>query len=330
MTYATPAPSRFTLRRRLTGDHAAASLRADAVAGLTARPKTLPPKYFYDARGSRLFERITRLPEYYPTRAEREVLRRRAPEIARRTGARTLAELGSGVSEKTRLLLDALLRHGTLECYAPQDVDPSVLLAAGRRLARDYPRLRVTATAADFEAELAVPDGPRPRLLAFLGSTLGNLDTGQRSAFYRAVRGVLGSDDALLLGVDLVKDPRVLVRAYDDAAGVTAEFDRNVLRVLNRELDARFDPAAFAHRALWNPAAERVEMRLRSLRAQRVPVGALALEVTFEAGEELLTEISVKFRRERLEAELACHGLTVDRWWTDAAGRFAVLLARPE
>lgn len=321
---------RFTLERRLPPDHRATTLRADVRRGLTAEPKWLPPKWFYDARGSELFEEITRLPEYYPTRAEQEILTRRAPEIAALTRARTLAELGSGSSRKTRLLLDALTTAGTLTRYAPTDVSEAALRAAGQALCRDYPRLRVTATVADFEADLALaPEAEGPRLLAFLGGTIGNLDPGQRAAFYGLLRHALSADDALLMGADLVKDPAVLERAYDDSQGVTAAFNRNLLHVLNRELDADFDPGAFQHRAVWNAEEEWIEMRLRSREAQTVKFPPLDLSVDFGRGEEMRTEISAKFRREPLTAELAAGGFTVRQWWTDAEERFALLLAVP-
>ncbi|MCX2970786.1 MULTISPECIES: L-histidine N(alpha)-methyltransferase [Streptomyces] len=325
-----PATDRFTLTRRLPPGHQADALRADVLKGLAERPRTLPPKWFYDGRGSELFERITELPEYYPTRTEHAILAERAAEIAAATGARTLAELGSGSSRKTRLLLDALTAHGTLERYAPLDVSEDALAAAGRALTADYPGLTVTAAVTDYEVDLTLPGaGPGPRAVAFLGGTLGNLDTAQRRAFYAALRPQLAAGDALLLGVDLVKSPDVLVPAYDDAQGVTAEFNKNVLHVLNRELGAAFDPDAFDHRALWDADRERVEMRLRSRLAQTVPVPALDLAVDFERGEELRTEISVKFRREPLVAELAAAGFTVRHWWTDADERFALLLAVP-
>jgi dimethylhistidine N-methyltransferase/ergothioneine biosynthesis protein EgtC len=321
---------RFTLDRRLPPDHHATTLRTDVEAGLTAREKWLPPKWFYDARGSELFEQITRLPEYYPTRAEQQILTRRAPEIAARTRARTLAELGSGSSRKTRLLLDALSEAGTLLRYAPLDVSESALRQAGEALIQDYPGLRVTATLADFETELALSaQAEGPRLLAFLGGTLGNLGTEQRAAFYNRLRHALSADDFLLIGADLVKDTDVLVRAYDDSQGVTAAFNKNVLRVLNRELDADFDLSAFEHRALWNAEQDRIEMHLRSARRQTVKFPPLDLTVDFAAGEELCTEISIKFRKEPLIAELAEGGLTVREWWTDEEGRFALLLAVP-
>ncbi|WP_170183536.1 L-histidine N(alpha)-methyltransferase [Streptacidiphilus neutrinimicus] len=321
---------RFTLDDRLPADHLAKALRNDVASGLTAEPKSLPPKWFYDAHGSELFEQITHLAEYYPTRAEQEILTRRAPEIAALTRAGTLFELGSGSSRKTRLLLDALTEAGTLSCYAPLDVSPSALEQAGAALVRDYPSLRVTATVTDFESDLTLPpDAPGPRLVAFLGSTIGNLDPQQRAAFYRSLRRTLSADDVLLLGADLVKDPEILVRAYDDGEGVTAEFNKNVLSVLDRELDADFDVDAFAHVALWNEQQERIEMHLRSLRAQTVKVPALDLSVDFAADELMRTEISCKFRRESLTAELAAGGLTVRHWWTDEADRFALLLAVP-
>ncbi|HEY5832601.1 L-histidine N(alpha)-methyltransferase [Streptomyces sp.] len=305
------------------------SLHSDVRQGLGTAPRTLPPKWFYDKRGSDLFEQITRLPEYYPTRAEHEILTRRAPDIAALTRAATLIELGSGSSRKTRLLLDALTAGGTLLRYAPLDVSAAALEEAGAAICRDYPDLRVAATVADFETGLPLSDEPGPRLLAFLGSTIGNFDAAQRRAFYRTLSLALSSDDVLLLGADLVKDPGVLVRAYDDAAGVTAEFNKNVLHVLNRELGADFDPDAFDHVALWNTEEERIEMRLRSRLAQTVKIPDLDLSVDFAEGEDLRTELSCKFRRESLTAELKEGGFTVRHWWTDTAGRFALLLAVP-
>ncbi|HET9383319.1 MAG TPA: L-histidine N(alpha)-methyltransferase [Streptomyces sp.] len=318
--------SPFRLTRTLPEDAAGAALRADVLAGLTATPRTLPPKWFYDARGSELFERITRLPEYYPTRAEREILRDRSAEIAAATGARTLVELGSGSSEKTRHLLDAL--DGPLT-YVPVDVSGSALTLAGRALAAERPGLEVHALIADFTAALALPATPGPRLVAFLGGTIGNLLPGERAAFLSSVRALLSPGDALLLGTDLVKDEEVLVRAYDDAAGVTAAFNKNVLAVINRELGADFRPDAFDHVALWDPGREWIEMRLRSRTAQTVKVPALDLAVGFAAGEDLRTEVSAKFRRESVRAGLDAAGLDLARWWTDPAGRFALSLSGP-
>lgn len=321
--------NRFILVDRLPADYLSASLRADVLHGLRADPKTLPPKWFYDEAGSKLFELITELPEYYPTRAEQEILDRRAVEIAELTGAETLVELGSGSSRKTRLLLDALTGLGTLKHYAPLDVSPSALREAGELLCRDYPGLRVTATVTDFEADLAIPDGGGTRLVAFLGGTLGNFDAESRAAFFARLRRTLTNRDTVLIGVDLVKSPDVLVPAYDDAQGVTAQFNKNVLAVLDRELHADFDPDAFEHVALWNSEAERIEMHLRSIRRQTVAIGDLDLTVEFEEGELLRTEISVKFRRESLVGELAEGGFSIREWWTDEAGRFALLLAVP-
>ncbi|TDC05432.1 L-histidine N(alpha)-methyltransferase [Streptomyces sp. 8K308] len=321
----------FTVERRIAADHLARALRADAQAGLAENPKTLPPKWFYDARGSMLFDRITRLPEYYLTRAERMVLRANAVRVADLTGARTLVELGSGSSEKTRILLDALAAVGTLRRYAPLDVSESALTAAGEALATAYPDLRITATVADFETDLALPEpSSGPRLVAFLGSTLGNLDAEQRAAFLGRLRQALDTEgDALLLGVDLVKDPARMLRAYDDGQGVTAEFNKNLLTILNRELDADFDPGAFDHRAVWNEEEERMEMRLRARVTHSVKIPTLDLTLDFLRGEDLRTEISAKFRRDGLEPELAQAGFTLEHWWTDQQKRFAVLLAVP-
>ncbi|WP_354643321.1 L-histidine N(alpha)-methyltransferase [Kitasatospora camelliae] len=320
----------FDMTRLLPADHFSHALRHDVQRGLTASPKRLPPKWFYDARGSELFEQITRLPEYYPTRAEREILVARSREIAGLSRARTLVELGSGSSEKTRLLLDALRELGTLETYVPVDVSESALEAAGRALTAEYPGLAVHGVLSDFTHGLGgLPADGRPRLVAFLGGTLGNLLPAERREFLAGLRNALAPGDALLLGTDLVKDPEVLVAAYDDAAGVTAEFDKNVLNVLNRELGADFDPAMFDHVALWDAEQEWIEMRLRSRRAQTVKIPALDLPVHFDAGEELRTEISAKFRRSRIASELEAVGLRLTEWWTDEAGRFGLSLARP-
>ncbi|MER7930902.1 MULTISPECIES: L-histidine N(alpha)-methyltransferase [unclassified Streptomyces] len=316
--------SPFRVTRTLPEDATDAALRADVLNGLTATPKTLPPKWFYDARGSELFEQITELPEYYPTRAEREILLARSAEIAAASGARTLVELGSGSSEKTRLLIDALT---SLEVYVPVDVSESALTQAGRALVEERPALSVHALIADFTGRMSLPETPGPRLVAFLGGTIGNLLPAERAVFLASVRGLLAPGDALLLGTDLVKDEDVLVHAYDDAAGVTAEFNKNVLAVVDRELDADFDPAAFDHVALWDAEQEWIEMRLRSRVAQTVKVPALDLAVDFAAGEELRTEISAKFRRDGVTAELAAAGLELTHWWTDPQGRFALSLS---
>lgn len=310
----------------LTPDHAARALRADARDGLTAEHKWLAPKWFYDARGSELFEQITRLPEYYPTRAEREILEARAGEIATVTGARTLVELGSGSSSKTRLLLDGLRDHGTLTTFVPLDVSESALRDSARVITRDYPGLVVHGVVGDFTERLERLPGEAPRVMAFLGGTIGNLLPEERADFLASVRGVLEPGEWLLLGTDLVKDPETLVRAYDDSAGVTAEFNRNVLRVLNRQLGADFEVDAFSHVAVWDAENEWVELHLRADRAMNVLIPEIGLEVHFAAGEELSTEVSAKFRREGVAAELAKAGFAPGAWWTDSAERFALSL----
>ncbi|MDX3663527.1 L-histidine N(alpha)-methyltransferase [Streptomyces sp. ID05-26A] len=312
----------------LTPEDAAHALRADVRAGLTASPKWVSPKWFYDAVGSALFEDITRLPEYYPTRAEREVLAERAGEIAAATGAHSLVELGSGSSEKTRLLLSALREHGTLREFVPQDVSVSALTEAAHAIMADYPGLRVHGVVGDFTQHLSLLPGESPRLVAFLGGTIGNLIPEEREKFLRTVRDVLEPGEWLLLGTDLVKDPGTLVRAYDDAQGVTAEFNRNVLNVLNREVGGDFDIDAFEHVALWNAEQEWIEMRLRARRAMTVTLAELGLTVEFREGEELRTEVSAKFREEGVKGELEDAGFSLHRWWTDAEGRFAVSLAQ--
>jgi len=318
--------------RRLPPGFLAESLRADARSGLTSDPKSLPPKWFYDAQGSALFEKITELREYYPTRAEREILYATAAEIAGQTQARTLVELGSGSSDKTRVLLDALRAAGTLRSYVPVDVSEPALVAAGEALSAEYPGLDVRAVVSDFEEHLGFPvdgDVPAPRLVAFLGSTIGNLLPDQRAAFLTRVRAGLRPGDSFLLGTDLVKDPATLVAAYDDDAGVTAEFNKNVLAVLNTELGADFDPDEFEHVAVWDAGAEWIEMRLRSLADQTVQLPAIGLTVRFAAGEEMRTEVSAKFRRAGVEAELAAAGLAVCSWWTDSAAQFGLSLSVP-
>lgn len=316
--------SPFLLTRNLPEDATDAALRADVLKGLTGTPKTLPPKWFYDSQGSELFEKITELPEYYPTRAEREILVDRAGEIAAATGARTLVELGSGSSEKTRFLLDALTG---LHTYVPVDVSESALTQAGQALIEERPGLDVHALIADFTGGMALPDTPGPRLVAFLGGTIGNLLPAERAVFLASVRALLSPGDALLLGTDLVKDEQVLVEAYDDAAGVTAAFNKNVLTVIDRELGADFDPGAFEHVAVWDRDNEWIEMRLRSRTAQTVKVPALDLAVHFAAGEEMRTEVSAKFRRDGVRAELSAAGLELAHWWTDGQGRFALSLS---
>jgi L-histidine N-alpha-methyltransferase len=305
----------------------AAALEADVRAGLGAIPKTLPPKWFYDDRGSELFDAITRLPEYYPTRTERAILSAHAGDVAELTKADTLVELGSGTSEKTRILLDALAGTGTLRRFVPFDVSEQTLRAAAAAVAREYDGVAVHAVVGDFEHHLGELPGDGTRVVAFLGSTIGNLTPGPRAEFLAELARGLHPGDALLLGTDLVKDVARLEAAYDDAAGVTAEFNRNVLRVLNRELGANFDPDAFAHVARFDPLAEWIEMRLRADGEQRVRIERLDLDVRFAYGEEVRTEISAKFRRSGVEQELAAAGLELTEWWTDPNGDFALSLA---
>jgi L-histidine Nalpha-methyltransferase len=300
-------------------------LREEVRLGLTSTPKELQPKWFYDERGSELFDAITQLPEYYLTRAERSILERHAGEIAAVANATTMIELASGTSDKTRILLDAVAPRR----FVAVDVSEETLRTTAQRLAREYPALEVRAVVGDFEHHLALLPTNGRRLLAFLGSTIGNLSPERRRLFLSAVAAALGDGDTFLLGVDLVKSPTRLVAAYDDPSGVTREFNLNVLRVLNRELDGDFDVSAFEHVAQWNSEAEWMEMFVRSSRKQTVRLEALDLEVAFEAGELMRTEISAKFHQGRLVFELEAAGLTVERSWTDDGGDFAVLLASP-
>lgn len=317
----------LSLSNHLAADSAYHALRRDVFEGLRQQPKSLPPKWFYDSVGSDLFDRITRLPEYYPTRAEAEILRARSAEIASASGADTLVELGSGTSEKTRMLLDALRESGSLRRFVPFDVDASILSTAAAAIQREYAGIEINAVCGDFEEHLTeIPNGGR-RLFAFLGSTIGNLTPGPRADFLSALSAGMRPGDSLLLGTDLVKDTTRLVRAYDDAAGVTAAFNRNVLAVVNRELDADFDVDAYRHVARWNSDEERIEMWLRADRLQRVRIAALDLTVDFAPGEEMLTEVSCKFRPDGVTAELAAVGLRRIRWWTDSAGDFGLSLA---
>ncbi|HEV3128494.1 MAG TPA: L-histidine N(alpha)-methyltransferase [Solirubrobacteraceae bacterium] len=306
-------------------------LADDVLDGLTRPFKELPPKHFYDARGSELFEQICQLPEYYPTRTEREILERHAADIIDQTGARELVELGSGSAEKARILLDAMAENGGVRRYIPLDVSEQALQQAAQELVDDYDGLRVEGVVGDFERHLdSVPAGDgETRIVALLGGTIGNFPPGTRRRLLRQIRSLLGPRDHLLLGTDLVKDPDVIEAAYDDSQGITAEFNRNVLRVLNRELGADFAIDAFEHVAFFDRQHEWIEMRLKALRPQSVLIERLGLRVEFEAGEELRTEISAKFTRRRLEADLAAAGLRLAGWYTDSQDLFAVSLAAP-
>jgi L-histidine N-alpha-methyltransferase len=325
---AVPIADRCTIDVHLGPDDLARALRADVWSGLTALPKRLPPKWVYDERGSELFDEITRLEEYYPTRREMEILVAHADAIAQRTGATTLLELGSGTSTKTRLLLDALARAGTLDRIVPFDVCEPVLRTAAPQLAAAYPGTRVDAVVGDFEVHLGRLPMEGTTLVAFLGGTIGNLDPAERAKLLSELADQLEPGDWLLLGTDLVKEPDRLVAAYDDARGVTAEFNRNVLRVLNRELDGDLVPERFAHVARWDAEQQWIEMHLRSEGDQRARLAAIDLEVDFADGELLHTEISAKLTPERVEGELVGAGLELDRLLTDAAGDFALSLSR--
>ncbi len=306
------------------------TLADDVLDGLTRPFKELPPKHFYDARGAELFDRICELPEYYPTRTERAILQERAGELAAMTGAAELVELGSGTAAKTRVLLDALHGAGTLERYIPVDVTERMVHDCARELTDEYPGLRVHGVIGDFERHLDRVPGPvGPRIVVFLGGTIGNFPPGSRRRFLREIARLLGPEDHLLMGADLVKDAAVLQAAYDDAQGVTAEFNRNLLLVLNRELRADFNPEDFDHVALFNHEHEWIEMRLRARREHTTVVRDLNLSVHFEQGEEMRTEISAKFTRERIEADLSAAGLGLVSWLTDPDELFALTLSRP-
>ena len=307
------------------------ALAGDVLRGLLSTPKTLPPKWFYDARGSELFEQITELAEYYPTRAEHALLERVGPEIAELLEPRELMELGSGSSTKTRLLLDPMTADGELARYLPVDVSAAAIQSALPDLAERYPGIAIEGHVCDFTTQLDRLDRPPSgrRLVALLGGTIGNLQPVEVREFLGTLRPLLGPEDALLMGTDLVKDPAVLEAAYDDSRGVTAEFNRNVLAVINRELGADFELEAFRHEALYNPALERIELRLRSQCAQVVRIEGLGTEVTFLDGESILTEISRKFTRETVERGYRDGGFALREWYEAPDGAYALSLASP-
>jgi L-histidine N-alpha-methyltransferase len=303
-------------------------MAADVRAGLTKPFKELSPRYFYDERGSALFERITTLPEYYPTRCERAILERRSDEIVAAAMPRALIELGSGSAVKTRVLLDAMGEAGCLEAYAPVDISEQITYATAAAIAREYEGVEVLGHVCDYELDLERVPVRGPRVIAFLGGTIGNFQPAQRSSFLRRIANLLDGDDRFLLGTDLVKDRATLEAAYDDSQGVTAAFNRNVLAVLNERLDASFDLDAFEHVARWDAENLWMDIRLRSLRHQVIEIRSLGLQVAFAAGEEMRTEISTKFAREGLEGIYAEAGLEITDWWTDPEGHYALSLAR--
>jgi L-histidine N-alpha-methyltransferase len=324
------APGPVTVDVRLRPADLRAALRRDARVGLGTAPKSMPPVWFYDDRGSALYEDITRLPEYYPFRTESALLWRSAGEIAEAAKARVLVELGSGTSEKTRLLLGAMASASAgLNGYVPFDVSEATLRAAAEAVAADL-GIGVHAVVGDFHEHLdGIPDLGEPRLVAFLGSTIGNFAPDQRRRFLAELRALLDGSDRFLLATDLVKDTRRLVAAYDDARGVTAEFNRNLLHVLNRELDADFVPERFVHVAVWDPDEQWIEMRLRATGAMSVRLTAIDMTVRFAADEEMRTEISAKFTPERVRSELAAAGFEVTGLWTDPHRDYLLTLARP-
>jgi len=305
------------------------SLANDVLDGLTRPFKELPPKHFYDSRGSELFEQICALPEYYPTRTEKLILEQRADETIAITGAGELVELGSGASEKARILLDAMQRAGTLRRYIPLDVSERVVHDSAQALVEEYDALQVHGVIGDFERHLdRIPASDQtPRIVALLGGTIGNFPPGTRRKLLSGIAKLLAPGDRLLLGTDLVKDPAVIEAAYNDSEGITAEFNRNVLHVINRELDADFVPDFFDHVAFFDRRHEWVEMRLRAIRPCSVLISDLDLRIEFAAGEELRTEISAKFTRGRVTADFEAAGLELDQFYTDPDGLFALSLA---
>jgi L-histidine Nalpha-methyltransferase len=319
----------YTIDVHISADAARQRMRGDAIAGLQSDLKSIPPVWFYDERGSQLFEEITRLPEYYPTRTERRLLELHALTIAELSKADTLVELGAGSCDKTRVLLGALQSFGTLARYVPFDVSDEFLRQAASTLADEYDDLTVHLVIGDFSEHLAKIPTEGRRLVAFLGGTIGNLQPAQRARFLFDLNCAMSSDDSLLLGADLVKDRRRLVAAYDDGSGVTAAFNKNVLHVLNEQLAGNFDPELFRHVALWNEGEQWIEMRLRAAEEIDVTLENAGISVRFAEGEDLLTEISAKFTPERIEEELSTAGFVVDGMWGADEGEFLLTLAHP-
>jgi L-histidine N-alpha-methyltransferase len=319
----------YTIDVHLNPDEVRMQMRTDAVAGLQGDEKSIPPVWFYDERGSRLFEEITQLPEYYPTRAERALLEEHAPAIAEISKADTLVELGAGACDKTRVLLSALEEAGTLARYVPFDVSDEFLRDAATTLSDEFGMLDIHLVIGDFHQHLAEIPTEGRRMVAFLGGTIGNLNPAQRARFLFDLNCTMSSDDSLLLGTDLVKDRGRLVAAYDDAAGVTADFNRNVLHVLNEQLGGDFDPTHFRHVALWNEDEQWIEMRLRAEEATEVSLAGAGITVRFDEGEDLLTEISAKFTPDMVEEELHAAGFVLEDMWGANEGEFLLTLSHP-
>ncbi len=313
----------------LPQDGALAGMAEVVREGLSCPFKELPPKYFYDERGSELFERITELPEYYPTRCEREILDARSTEIVAAAAPRTLIELGSGAASKSRVLLNAMRDAGSLESYVPVDISEQITRRVATELVDEYPGLDVAGLVCDYETHLERIPRPEGALIAFLGGTIGNFRPAARRSFLARISTLMYPGDRFLLGTDLVKERAMVEAAYNDSAGVTAEFNKNVLHVLNRELDANFDLGAFEHVAFWDPDNEWIDIRLRALREQFVDLKGLDMRAHFARNEEMRTEISTKFTRARIEDSYADAGLELTEWWTDAEDLYALSLARP-
>jgi L-histidine Nalpha-methyltransferase len=319
----------YTIDVHLSPEEVRSQMRADALAGLQGTEKSIPPVWFYDERGSRLFEVITQLPEYYPTRAERALLEEHAASIAELSKADTLVELGAGACDKTRVLLSALEEAGLLTRYVPFDVSDEFLRGAATTLSEEFDTLDIHLVIGDFHHHLAEIPMEGRRMVAFLGGTIGNLTPDQRARFLFDLNCTMSSDDSLLIGTDLVKDPKRLVAAYDDAAGVTADFNRNVLHVLNEQLGGDFAPELFRHVALWNEEEQWIEMRLRAQEPTEVTLSGAGITVQFDEGEDLLTEISAKFTPERVQHELTQAGFVLDGMWGAEDGEFLLSLAHP-
>jgi L-histidine Nalpha-methyltransferase len=318
------------LDRHLPPDLSTNALRADAREGLTAAGKYIPSKWIFDATGTGLWEKITQLPEYYPFRTERDILMAVADEIGAITQASSIVELGSGSAVKTNILLDALRRTGTIQTYISIDISESALIAAGERLMAEYPGLSVRAVLADFETQaetIAMDECPAPRLVLFLGGTIGQFTSAQRAEFLRKLHGVFRPGDMLLLGVDLVKDPAELIAAYDDSAGVSTAFNKNLFTVLNAQVGADFNLDNFDYVVTWEDKSERLAMYEQSRIDQVVRLPDIALSIELAAGERIWTGISAKFRRDGIRADLEAAGFSLQHWWTDPDGRYGLSLS---